>query len=226
MFPSAENGYYSRFAFYTFKAPVRWHSHRPSKRSMALGERIKRNSKRLFHIYKHLRERDNPLMVYLEDRHWDQLDATFEQNMHQIKEGNFSEYLQSSNKRLAVIAIRIATIIAVVRSYEDGKADALKIPEITLSDKDFKIGHLMAKIHYSHTLRLYHQLPNVTAGRSTGKRLKQFYSLLPESFQKKEANFVGQHLKITVRSVTNYLKKLLEKGLIDKEQHGVYTKTT
>lgn len=225
MFPSAENGYYSRFAFYTFKAPVKWHSHRPSKRSMALDERIERTSNRLFHIYQHLSEREQPLRVYLEDRHWDQIDENFKQNMCQIEEEKLSEYLQSSNKRLAVIAIRIAAIVAILRSYGNGNAEELKKPDMNIKDDDFKIGLLMANTYYSHTIRLYHQLPNVPAGGSTGKRLKQFFSLLPETFEKKEANFVGMTLKITSRSVTNYLSRLLGEGLLTKEQHGVYAKT-
>jgi len=224
MFPSAENGYYSRFAFYTFQAPIKWQSHRPSKRSRALDERIERNSKRLFYIYQHLSDREKPLMVYLEERHWDQLDTTFEQNMHQIKEDKLSEYLQSSNKRLAIIAIRIAAVVAVFRIYEQDKSEALKKTEITLTDDDFEIGYKLANTHLNHTLKLYHQIPNVRAGKSTSVRLKQFYKLLADSFQKKEADFVGFHLKITKRSVTNYLKRLLEEGLLTKQQHGAYRK--
>lgn len=224
MFPSAENGYFSRFAFYTFSAPIEWQSHRPSKESDLLEKIIQSTSDKLFHIYRYLNERPNPLSVRLEDHHWDQLDDDFEQNMKRLKEEKMSRYLQSSNKRLALVAIRIATIVAVFRSYENSKDDVLKSDVLIITDDDFKVGHLLANNHFNHTIRLYQLLPNVKCNGKPGKIRDLFYSMLPDRFEKKEANFAGLELNITKRSVTNYINRLVDAGLLSKERHGVYQK--
>lgn len=226
MFPSAENGYFSRFVLYTFTAPVEWQSHRPTKESRTLETLIKKNSDKLFQIHRHLSERENPLRVYLNDHQWNQQDIDFSENMLQIKEENLDGYLHSSNKRLAIIAIRIATIVAVYRAYEKGQGEALKEKHLLITDEDYQVGQLLATNHFNHAVRLYHQLPKVSVDSQSGKRLNQFYELLPDSFQKKEANFMAMNLKFTPRTATNYLKKLEKSGMLTKEQHGEYRKAT
>jgi len=108
----------------------------------------------------------------------------------------------------------------------ENKSDDLNSGGLHLTDEDFQIGHLLANNHFNHAVRLYHLLPKVSIDGQAEQRLNQFFNLLPDTFQKKEATFVTMNMKFSARTATNYLKKLVESGMLTQEQRGEYKKAT
>jgi len=224
LFDSAENGHFSRNAFYTFEAPLRWRSHRPTEQSRQLGDKIRGLSQTLFEIYMQLKGREHPLSVHLEEGHWDQVDRTFRQQMQRLEQEQMSRYLQSSNQRSAVIAIRIAAIMCILRNTTEVHMKVLDRDSLVITDHDLAVGLQLATNFFDHAIRLYQLLPNISKWKAKGTKFESFYYRLPARFETKQAYYVGMDVQISKRTVRNYLAELTDEGALLKEEHGVYRK--
>jgi len=224
MFESAENGHFSRYAFYTFEPDIKWKTHRPTDASTQLDEQLDSVSATLLSVYQTLKKRESPLVIHLEDRHWDIIDNTFKKKMIELEDEGMSRYLQSSNQRIAVITIRIAAILCVIRNVFEVDLKILNKPGICITDADLKAGIRLANNFFDHTKRLFQMLPKADSLQSKGVSFKLFYYKLPQQFQTNEAYLYGFEVGVSKRTVRNYLSSLVNEGLLLKTEHGTYNK--
>jgi hypothetical protein len=224
LFESPENGHFSRYAYYTFEAPLKWKSHRPTDASSALSDKLDELSMLMFNAYGILSQRDKPLGIHLEDRHWDTIDNTFSKKMQELEDEGMSRYLQSNNQRTAIIAIRIAAILCVLRNLSKVNLQILKREGLCITDADLEASILLTLNYLDHAVRLFQMLPANEKLSSKGIKFKQFYYKLPKKFETKQAYYIGYEVGISERSVRDYLKSLYEEELIVKESHGLYNK--
>jgi hypothetical protein len=124
MFGSAENGHFSRYGMYTFEVDRKWRSHRPTSNSRAFTDSIESGSQRLYKMYKLLINRNEPLYINLTGEQWQRIDDKFAKKMQFIENFDLSKHLHASNNRAAIIALRIASIVTVLR-VNDNNANLL-----------------------------------------------------------------------------------------------------
>lgn len=205
MFESAENGHFSRYALYTFDTPRVWHSHRPTKRSRQLVDSIQSASETLFEIYNNLAYRPQPLYIDLTEQQWGQIDETFSEKMELIEAYDLSKYLHASNNRAAILALRIASSLAVLRTFEQDPSIISDADYINPSSEDMTAALWLADTFIKHEVRLYHILPKATDTDSKGQRYEQFITALPTEFATADAVLIGEQLSIPPRTIKRWL---------------------
>ena len=141
--------------------------------------------------------------------------------MQVINHLNLSPYLHATNKRMAIVSLRIASIFAVLRAYED---DATKIESkesITPTDSDLNASLSICETLINHAIHLYNILPKTSHSDAKGERHKQFLFNLPNEFTTSEAEHLGKKLNIPKRTVRDWLKKSTN---IKRTRRGEYEK--
>lgn len=221
MFESAENGHFSRYALYTFEVPRKWKSHRPTSKSRQLDGLIQTASENLCRMYKMLDHRPESLYIDLTEDQWQMIDDTFAEKMRIIDDLDLSRYLHASNTRTAVLALRMASMFTVLRTFEN-HPNKLEISDsLTPAEPDMIAAIWLADTFIKHAIRLYNILPKATDTDSKGKRYKQFVQKLPDKFKTAEANRVGKQLDTSKRTVGYWLS--LQEDF-ERIKRGVYEK--
>lgn len=220
MFPSAEDGHFSRFAFYTFSFPRKWRSHRPTNRSQTLDDLVDSFSQKLYTLYCQLQNRTKPLKIELSDHQWDMSDKLFGGHLQFIENAGLSVYLHSSNNRMPVIALRMISIFAVIRAFEKNPEKLLNTSVLTVNDTDVKSALGLTDTFFKHTIRLYYFLQGEKKFNPKGERYRCFLQTLPVEFTTKEALKIAERLNIPPRTVKNWFKD----GSFEHLKHGHYRK--
>lgn len=221
MFSSAENGYFSRFAMYSCEPERKWQSHRPTQRTNEFNSSIGTASVALFDLWEILKAREQPITVELSGHQWDSIDEVFGNQMQHIDDTGLSELLHASNNRAAIIALRITSILTILRAYETDHNKLDKV-SITPDSRDVKAGITLGKMFVKQAINLFELLPNNSGtDNSRGQRYVNFIKVLPPRFETKEAVEVGKKLEIPKRTVYRWLNDSNE---LKKVKHGVYAK--
>lgn len=222
MFESAENGHFSRYGLYTFDVDRVWQSHRPTKNSRQLIRSVEEASQQLYEIYRKLDQRETPLYIDLDDSQWQMIDDTFGQKMEIIEALDLSTHLHASNNRAAVLALRMASIFAVLRADNDDAHRLVMQESLTPTQADMNAAILLADNFIKHAIRLYYILPNSKDSSSKGKRFSNFLKSLPNEFSTSDAVDVGEKQGIPERTVKYWLSN---DSNIEKVRYGHYAKT-
>lgn len=122
--------------------------------------------------------------------------------------------------RMAVILLRIASVISVTRALEE----EFSAPIVMCIDQDLNSAMEISSVLLKHSIRLMDMMPeqpSVEVAQSTRKQLLQ---RLPSEFSTKRAFEVGEKLKVKVSSVEKYLKAYIDAGYIERVKKSHYRK--
>lgn len=222
MFDSAENGHFSRYALYTFDVPRKWQSHRPTEKSMQLDQSIQSASEKLFRLHQSLQRRTDHLYIDLTDQQWELIDSTFAENMQAIEDLDLSSYLHASNNRAAILALRMASLFAVLRIFEENPMQIEQANRITPNSSDMISAIMLADVFIKHAIRLYNILPNATNTDGKGERYNKFLKALETEFLTSDALSEAKNLNIPEGTVKRWLS---DNDDIKRIKHGLYRKT-
>jgi len=209
MFESAENGHFSRYALYTFDAPRKWQSHRPTRNSQSLQESVAESGKEMYEMYRRLSNRNTPLYIDLTDEQWEHIDKTFSEKMQIIENLGLSKHLHASNNRAAIIALRLSMIFTILRVNDEDPYKLTDAEQLIPTMQDFTAALELADTFIKHAFRLYYILPNAD-NDSKGERYKNFVSSLPNEFETSDALLVGEEHNIPERTVKHWLSNMDE----------------
>lgn len=223
MFNSAENGHFSRYALYTFDVPRKWQSHRPTENSIKLDQSIESASEKLFRLHQALQRRTDHLYIDLTDQQWELLDSTFAENMQAIEDLDLSSYLHASNNRAAILALRMASMFAVIRLFEENPIQVEQVKSISPNNSDMKAAIMLADVFIKHAIRLYNILPNATNTDGKGERYNKFLKALETEFQTSNALDEANRLGIPEGTVKRWLS---DNNDIQRIKHGLYRKVS
>lgn len=216
---STDDGLFSRFIFYTFQSDPVWQDVSPQAGSN-LSERFQQYSLKVTEMIYFLQE--YPAIFTLADHQWDILNKTFAVWLPKlfITDGPDTA---SSLKRLGLICFRIAMILSAVERFNDGVID----PEIICEDKNFDTAFILTEIYLEHMLLMHKSLPR-THQNKISQSMQSFYQSLPDEieFQRKDAIVIGSSLKLSYRTVDNFLNKFKESCLIELIRTGIYKKVS
>jgi hypothetical protein len=241
MLDSVEDGMYSRFGVYAFEAPLDYRSQRPRPGSRDVVDFTEKKSQHALALWATLRNRRFPsdeakartLFFDVPPHLWDRIDNAFDNlNTALFAQPGVSPYLSATVRRGALIAFRIAGVLALWRAYDRGD-DLANAQHIQASDEDVEAAILLATTYAEHALMQAADLGGARAaeaGADSAHRMsgqqRAFLDALPEVFGRTEmlvaAEAVGAHQSTAYRWVRVWVE---EAGLLQKDAQGVYRKT-
>ena len=132
----------------------------------------------------------------------------------------------STLKRMPVIMKRIGMILTGLR-LDMSQA----LPErVVCSDEDFNTMLLIGHKLLMHAAMMYQMLPEIKSTEigEIGSTLlqKQFFQMLPENFSKQDAVKQAEVLGVNVRTMEDWLEKLIKHVRIERVMKGQYHKTS
>jgi hypothetical protein len=214
----AENGLFSRFLFYIYGS-----ENEPEFKDVFAKEEIVN----LDDYFNQLAE--NVLNMYDEVNKAVSVNFSISAGQQNLFRSQFNKYLKKLNNefrdetrgiifRLGLITFRIAMLLTIIRSLEEGNLR----PEIECNDRDFQIAMILSDVYLEHSLAVLQSMPS--AKRFNYKALKLLQHL-PGEFSYSEAISTGTaNLGFSERSVSYYLKELVQKQSLLKATDGMYIK--
>ncbi|MEZ4699263.1 MAG: DUF3987 domain-containing protein [Rhodothermales bacterium] len=237
---SVENGLFSRFAVYRFSAPLEYRSQRPRPEDVAFVKAIEKAKERLLALYKILATREEPLYVDMPAARWEKIDQAFQQLFNStLRDAGAPGELAASIFRGVVIAFRIATILTVLRRFEEG-IPLERVASLEVGQQDAEAATALAFVYVEQAMRqaldmlqsrdadnvLSAIAESAGSGRLTGQQ-QSLLQMLPDEFGRKEAVEVGRTLGAGTRSVDRWIRAWSEgpDALLVRQRHGGYVKS-
>ena len=138
----------------------------------------------------------------------------------------FGDLFDASLKRMPVIMKRIGMILAGLR------LDMTKpLPErVVCSEEDFQTMLLIGHKLLMHAAMVFQMMPELKAtpvGEIGGNMLqRQFFQMLPTDFTKQDAVKQAEVLGVNVRTMEDWLEKMIKQAHIERVMKGIYQKIT
>lgn len=215
LIPSAEDGLFSRFIFYSFSSRSEWRSVAPGKKRRNLNAYFEGQSVEVLKMIEYLDA--NPSTFDLTEDQWNQLDQQFETWLLNVNQSIGGD-AESSIKRLGLILFRLAMVLTSIRKYEEKS----KKHSLVCSDIDFKIAMQLVEVYKEHSLHMFNRLPQT--GGLSDRMVRQFYNELPKAFPRRQALTIGIKDGIETRTVDKYLRVLVSSKKLEQPKFGSYIK--
>lgn len=214
---SQENGLFSRFTFYAFSDAVQWKSVAPGLGVANKDDYFEALSEQVLNLVKYCET--YPTKFDYTGQQWDELNERFRILMdYFVLAGNNSELL-GVLIRQGLIRFRISMILSALRRFDEQDKGEVYY----CSDGDFELAEKIADVLLAHSFIAMDLIPK-SADPSMGNSEQKFFNALPKKFDRLEAVQVGEGINLKPRSCDGYLKRLVDKGKLEKVANGVYLK--
>ena len=226
---SRENGLMSRFASYVVKQTQDFDDRvwldaeeGAVPEEVVLYEQL---AKEISQRYAWMKKAKHACYFYLTDAQRKSITRMF-RGMYETLRPAFGNEFDSILKRMPVIMKRIGMILTGFR------LDMSKpLPErVVCSEDDFDTLLLMGHKLLLHSAMMYQMLPTSkdAAPGEIGQSLiqKQFFQMLPADFSKQDAIEQAKVLGVNVRTMEDWLEKMIKHARIERVMKGQYHKTT
>lgn len=220
----AENGLFSRFAFYYLNTRLIWNNVFDNSMDTTLDEYFQKLGADYQDLFKILQGLDHDLKFRFTIEQEEDFNATFDAFQADYVEENGEEFV-ASVRRLGVIMFRIAMCLSVLRLIEDGAFE----DDITCLDIDYQTAKTIASVLIQHNAKVFGTLPsspqpiaNTKGGRN---RLKeQFFESLPAEFDRKAYSQLAEQLGLNPKSIDRTVRRWCDEGRLENVAHGKYRK--
>jgi hypothetical protein len=221
LIPSAEDGLFSRFIHYQYQAPAVWHSQRPTKLSEARDQTLKMAGVSMDQLHQYL-EAKGQLVVRIPDKQWDIIDRMCSAATEVLVLNRSNTFLHASVRRAAIIAARIACILAVLRHFERGFLG--EKASIETDETDMHCATLLASTYLAHAIELATKLRVEAKANLSGAELT-VYTSLPQEPEKVTTKDLSECTGFDIRKVQRILRTLKSKGcVIPYSEKGPYAR--
>lgn len=208
---SVENGLFSRFLIYQFIASAEWVSQRPK----AAGEVecfFQDQSIKLKGLYQALASQKQPLIFSADDGQWDRLDEVFGELFNQAR-ANRKPLLFAAIKRTALAAMRVATILTILRKIERSSVEQLgdvgESKKVDTVDLESAITIVTTLLHHAEWLHDTMPQERRESWVEVAGRMQLLYTALPnDQFPNEQAYQIGGQMGIPNSTVRRYLQNL------------------
>jgi hypothetical protein len=217
LIPSANDGLFSRFLFYSFKGELKWRNPFQVHQEDTMENYFSNCSSEFLNLYNYLLDND----VKFKFNTSQELECCdfFTQLFNNCHEENGEDSL-SITKRLGIIHFRISMILSTVKSWFSGTISK----ELICDDESFKSALIIVETLSVHSIDIYKSLPS-NKGLSKIKGKKQVYfDALPVSFNRTIAMQVANTVALKEKTAEYYLKSFVDEQLINKPEHNSYKK--
>ena len=215
---SAEDGLFSRFIFYAFKADIVWRDPSPRPGGIVYNDHFEALSKYVMELYDFFE--NSPTNIYLTSDQWERINNAFHDKLMTVVIFT-SVDAASIVYRLGLILFRICMIFTSLRKFENG--DCSK--DVTCTDDDFQAALMLSDVYLQHSLLMFNNLEEQKESKvyKMPNNKKQLLDQLPQAFQRKEAVAIGVKLGLSERSVDDFLNNSVPM-LLEKPKTGFYRK--
>jgi hypothetical protein len=209
---SVANGTFSRFLFYSFKSEAKWKS--------TWTYTLTRSNTEIFEDYSAMlcgKFRSNKQQrFFMTQEQGMKLDATFEEEL-----GHHAALYQDSIVgvvfRLGLMCFKIAMVLTALRSDEEN---------ITCTDEDCNTAITLVKeVYLKHAINMLTKLDKQSNKLNSSQNKLMDWIKTRDSFKRGEILSIAIANGIKDRTLSEMLKVFIEKRLIIKVSHGVYSKT-
>jgi hypothetical protein len=215
---SAEDGLFSRFIFYAYRADIVWRDPSPKPGDIVYNDHFEALSENVLDMYDFF---DNTQTnIFLTTNQWEVLNNAFYDKLMNVAIFTGGEAV-SIVYRLGLILFRICMVFTALRKFENGDYTV----DVTCTDDDFQAALMLSDVYLQHSLLMYNNLEEQTESKTykLPNNKKQLLVQLPQEFQRKEAVAIGKKLGLSERSVDDFLNNSVPM-LLEKPKTGHYRK--
>lgn len=216
---NTEDGLFSRFIFYTYRAEVLWKKY--TETHISNNVFFEELGQELSNLVSLSALKD--VEVRLSPNQLDIFNSRFENWMY-----DFALYMNdealSIIKRHGLIFFRICMILTILRNAENQTQDEDNDLVLYCGDEDFKTAFMLIETYMHHAVFIFRLMHN-DKEEVINTRLQMFYDRLPLiEFDRAIAVQVGVSHGIAPRTVDKYLKNLLRSKYLIQPNYGTYKK--
>lgn len=219
----AENGLFSRFAFYYLNTRIVWNNVFDADTDATLDEAFQKMGTEYQDLYNILHDGKELLFSLTADQQQD-FNHTFDAWQDEYV-AVYGEEFVASVRRLGVITFRLAMCISVLRLAENGNFE----DDIVCLDEDYASAKTIASVLIQHNAKVFSTLPTApdTPQSNIAKNtlLQEFYDSLPENFDRKLYSQLAERLGLNPKSIDRTVRKWCESGKLENVAHGKYAKS-
>ena len=221
----AENGLFSRFAFYYLNIPVVWNNVFGQNTSGTLDECFQKLGAEYHDLYNILNGKNSDIVFSFSYEQQYDFNKTFAQWQEECLEECGEEFV-ASVRRLGVIMFRIAMCISVLRLMEDGNFEE----NIVCLDIDYQTAKRITSVILQHNIKVFMTLPTITAtsqpskGTERTRQKQDFWNKLPDEFDRKTYSQIAESLGLNPKSIDRTVRKWCDEGKLENTAHGQYAK--
>ena len=220
----AENGLFSRFAFYYLDTKLVWNNVFANSGNKTLEDYFQTLGKEYQDFFNILKE-CNDITFYFTAQQEADFNATFDQWQQDYVETCGEEFI-ATVRRLGVIMFRIAMCLSALRIMEDGNFE----DTLCCLDQDYKTAKTIATVLIQHDARVFHTLANTTAAPKTASIAQRqtvhnkFFEALPNDFDRKTYTELATQMGLNPKSMDRVIRKWCDDGKLENVTHGKYVK--
>jgi hypothetical protein len=215
LFQSNQDGTFSRFTLLQGDGKAEWKDVKPCDTCKPLEPQFDILGKEFYALYHYFKNKF--IEVKFSDEQWKICNEVGEKWLKlSLEEGG--ENATSIAKRHMNMLFRIAATITVVRYFENTG----KTSPVLCSDNDFQSAFWLVEQSFQSSLDIFKTLPGEI--ETSNNSMDSFYAMLPKEFQTRELAPLNKKLKISQRSMSRYLKTLVETGKLKFLKKGNYQK--
>ena len=219
----AENGLFSRFAFYCLQTELVWLSPFAYKEEVTQDEFFLQLGAEVKDLHDILAAGKDLRFSLTEEQEKD-FDGRFSDaqlSMH----GRYGDAIVASIRRLGLITFRIAMILSALRLTEDGDFES----DFECLDEDYQTAVAICDVLVAHMVRVYKMLPETPVAIKSKrgdkpKVYRRFYDSLPDTFDRKTYSDVAVSLGLNPRSMDRTISQWCDEGRLERTAHGQYAK--
>lgn len=208
LIPSAENGLFSRFIFYSMNMKNEWKNVFKTKTDNGLDKYFENLGNEFYDLYNSLlmqREIKFSLTIKQQDEFND-----FFKDIQKYYAAVQEEDIISTIRRLGLIAFRMMMIFSALRIMEHGDCSE----NLVCSDTDFNNTIEMIKILVIHSSYIFTQIGVNQPLSNKENRKEKLFKNLPAHFNKSISAEVAESLGIPVKTLERYLAEFIKSELI------------
>ena len=220
LIPSAENGLFSRFMFYSMNVRPVWKNVFESATDNGLEAYFDDLGNEFYSLYGNLM-RMPEIQFTLTAEQQQKFNEFFSeiQQMYITLKG--LDYM-ASVRRLGLVAFRLAMILSVLRIMEHGE-----IPEkMICENQDFNTVISMIRVLVIHSAKVYSELPQEVRPKKQLTKKQKFLSDLPRNFNRQKYLEVAEKFGIPGKTAEGYIAGFKKDGLIHHESQDNYINLT
>ena len=220
----AENGLFSRFAFYYLDTKLVWNNVFANSGDETLEDYFQTLGKEYQDFFNILRECKDMTFYFTAEQEAD-FNVTFDQWQQDYVESCGEEFV-ATVRRLGVIMFRIAMCLSALRIMEDGNFE----DTLCCMDEDYRTAKTIADVLIKHDARVFHTLANTTAAPKTASVAQRqsvhlkFFEALPDEFDRKTYTELATQMGLNPKSMDRVIRKWCDEGKLENITHGKYAK--
>lgn len=215
---SAENGLFSRMAFYCTALDSGWDSPWTPEGEKITQDLFREIGKDYYLMYRTPLLEEGDISFSLSKEQQDEFDRSFGTMKKDFLEEEGASFAPSVH-RMGLTCFRISLILSTLRVLESGN----DIPStITCDDNSFQAALDISLRLLEHSRFVYTHLPSSALG--VNPRAKEFYNALPESFDRKRYLQVADKLGLKPKTVERYVTRLVAAQWLSNN-YNCYKKT-